>query len=312
MRFLILGAGALGGYFGGMLIKAGADVTFLVRPARAAQLRRDGLVVKTQDGGELRTQVRAVQQSQLDGTYDVVLLSCKAYDLDGAMDAIAPAVGEQSVIVPVLNGVRHIDVLTDRFGPGRVLGGLTVINAALMPDGTIQQSQVRVNITAIGELDGRSSSRCTAIKTALEAGGIPVQVTENILVMMWEKFFGFACSATIASLSRSRAGVIARAADGASFVSAVIGECTRVVTAVGYPPLPALDTAGQIRGLFSQPNSTYGPSMLIDMEDNRPTEGEHTIGDLAERAVRVGVSAPLLSAARCNLQTYEINRSNSK
>jgi 2-dehydropantoate 2-reductase len=309
MRYLILGAGALGGYFGAMLIKGGADVTFLVRPARAAQLKRDGLVVKTQDGGELRTQVKIVQQGQLEGTYDVVLLSCKAYDLDSAMDAIAPAVGEESLIVPVLNGVRHIDVLTERFGSGRVLGGLTVINAALMPDGTIQQSQVRVNITAIGELDGRLSSRCTAIKTALEAGGIPVQVADNILAMMWEKFFSFACSATIASLSRSRAGVIARAADGASFVSAVIGECTRVVTAVGYPPLPTFNSAGQISGLFSQPDSAYGPSMLIDMEDGRPTEGEHTIGDLAERAVRVGVSAPLLTAARCNLQTYEINRS---
>jgi 2-dehydropantoate 2-reductase len=309
MRYLILGAGALGGYFGAMLIKGGADVTFLVRPTRAAQLKRAGLVVKTQDGGELRTQVKIVQQGQLEGTYDVVLLSCKAYDLAGAMDAIGPAMGEQSVIVPVLNGVRHIDVLTERFGSGRVLGGLTIINAALMPDGTIQQSQVRVNITAIGELDGRLSSRCTAIKTALEAGGIPVQVTDNILVMMWEKFFGFACSATIASLSRSRAGVIARAADGASFVSAVIGECTRVVTAVGYPPLPAFNSAGQISGLFSQPDSAYGPSMLIDMEDGRPTEGEHTIGDLAERAVQAGVSAPLLTAARCNLQTYEINRS---
>jgi 2-dehydropantoate 2-reductase len=309
MRYLILGAGALGGYFGAMLIKGGADVTFLVRPARAAQLKRDGLVVKTQDGDEFRTQVKVIQQGQLEGTYDVVLLSCKAYDLDSAMDAIAPAVGEQSVIVPVLNGIRHISVLTERFGPQHVLGGLTVINAALMSDGTVQQSQVRINITAIGELDGHSSSRCSAIKTALEAGGIPVQVTDNILVMMWEKFFGFVCSATIASLSRSRAGVIARAAGGSSFVSAVIEECKRVVTAVGYPPLAAFDTAGQIRGAFSQSNSTYGPSMLIDMEDGRPTEGEHTIGDLAERAVREGVSAPLLTAARCNLQTYEINRS---
>ena len=309
MRYLVLGAGALGGYFGGMLLKGGADVTFLVRPARAAQLKRDGLVIKTQDGGELRTRVRTVQQGQLDGTYDVVLVCCKAYDLESAMDAVAPALGEQSAVIPLLNGVRHIDVLTERFGPARVLGGLTVINAALMPDGTIQQSQVRINLTAIGELDGRPSSRCTAIKTEMEAGGVPVQVVDNILVMMWEKYFGFACSATIASLTRSRAGVIARSAAGASFVSAVIEECTRVVTALGYPPLPAFNTAGQIAGLFSQPDSAYGPSILIDMEDGRPTEGEHTIGDLAGRAAREGVSAPLLAAARCNLQTYEINRS---
>lgn len=137
------------------------------------------------------------------------------------MDAIAAAMGEHSVIVPVLNGVRHIDVLKERFGAQRVLGGLTVINAALLPDGTIQQSQVRINITAIGELDGQPSSRCPAIKAALGAGGIPVQIMDQILLMMWEKFFGFVCSATIATLSRSRAGGIAQAAAGASFVSAV-------------------------------------------------------------------------------------------
>ena len=113
MRYLVLGAGALGGYFGGMLLKGGADVTFLVRPARAAQLRNDGLIVRTQDGGEFSAQVRTVQKGQLDGTYDVILLSCKAYDLDGAMDAIAPAIGEQSVIVPVLNGVLAVEMHAD-------------------------------------------------------------------------------------------------------------------------------------------------------------------------------------------------------
>jgi 2-dehydropantoate 2-reductase len=106
----------------------------------------------------------------------------------------------------VLNGVRHIDVLTERFGPGRVLGGLTVINAALMPDGTIQQSQVRINLNIIGELDGRASARCTAIRSALDAGGIPTQISDNIRAMMWAKFFGFVCSATIATLTRSRGG----------------------------------------------------------------------------------------------------------
>ncbi len=309
MRYLVLGAGALGGYFGGMLLKGGADVTFLVRPKRAAQLQRDGLVVKSQDG-ELRVQARTLQQGQVDGAYDVVLLCCKAYDLDDAINAIAPAVGDQGVVLPVLNGVRHIEVLAKAFGAQRVLGGLTAINAALMPDGIIQQSQVRINITAIGELDGRISSRCTAIKTALEAGGIPVQVSENIIAGMWMKFFGFACSATVASLSRSRAGAIASSGAGASFVSAVIEECTRAVTAEGYPPPP--ETAGLIQGLFSQPNSTYGPSMLIDIEDGRPTEGEHTIGDLVGRATRRGVSTPLLGAALCNLQAYEINRSRSR
>ncbi|WP_052363090.1 ketopantoate reductase family protein [Bradyrhizobium sp. DOA9] len=258
MRYLVLGAGALGGYFGGMLVKGGADVTFLVRPKRAEQLGKDGLIVKLQDGGELRTKVRTVQQDQLDGTYDVILLCCKAYDLDGAMDALAPAISDRSVILPVLNGVRHIDVLTARFGQARVLGGLTTINTALMPDGTIQQSQIRINLNAIGELDGRSSDRCAAIKAALEAGGIPVQISDTIVAMMWAKFFGFVISATVATLTRSRAGAIAASASGPSFVSNVIEECTRAVTAAGYPPAPppAPDTAGMMRGMFSQPGST--------------------------------------------------------
>ena len=312
MRYLVLGAGALGGFFGGMLIKGGADVTFLVRPGREAQLRRDGLIVRTQDGAEIRSQVRTVQQDKLNGTYDVILLTCKAYDLGSAMDAVAPAVGEQSVILPLLNGVRHLDILKDRFGGERVLAGLTIINAALMPDGSIQQSQLRINLTAIGELDGRPSSRCTAIKAALEAGGIPVQIPDNILALMWEKFWTFTGIATIASLSRSRAGVVARSAAGAALVSAVIAECTTVVSALGYPPLPALNAAAQITAIFSQPDSTYGPSMLIDMEGGRPTEGEHTIGDLADRAARAGVNAPLLTAARCNLQAYEISRNHKR
>lgn len=314
MRFLVLGAGALGGFFGSRLIKGGADVTFLVRPGRGAQMRRDGLVVNGQDGDVFRSPVKVLQQDQIEGPYDVVLLTCKAYDLDSAIAAITPAMGERSAVLPLLNGVRHIDILSEKFGRQHVLGGLTVINAALLGDGTIQQSQLRVNLNVIGELDGRTSDRCFAIKTALDTGGIPLQIADNILAMMWAKLHGFATNAAIATLTRSRAGVIARTSTGASFVSAVLNECERVVTAVGYPPAPppAPDTAAIVRGLFAQPDSTYGPSMLIDMEDGRPTEGEHTIGDLVRHAAQKNISVPILTAALCNLQAYEINRTQAK
>jgi 2-dehydropantoate 2-reductase len=191
-----------------------------------------------------------------------------------------------------------------------VLGGLTVINAAVLSDGTIQQSQVRVNLNVIGELDGRTSERCVAIKSAFDAGGIPIQIADNILAMMWAKFHGFAAIAAIATLTRARAGTIVKTASGASFVAAVLAEVERIVTAAGYPPPPppAPDTAAIVRGLYSQPDSTYGPSMLIDMEDGRPTEGEHVFGDLVRRATQHGVNVPILSAALCNLQAYEIDR----
>jgi 2-dehydropantoate 2-reductase len=305
MRYLVLGAGALGGYFGGRLLKGGADVTFLVRPARAAQLQRDGLVVKAQDG-EIRLPARTVFKDAIDGPYDVVLLCCKAYDLAGAIDAIAPAMGASSVVLPMLNGMRHIAVLTDRFGAGRVLGGVTAINAALMPDGTIVQSLLRINITMFGELTGEPSARCAAIQQALAAGGLPATVSDDINGMMWWKFFGFTAIATIASLTRARAGAIARSGAGASFVSAVVAECARIAEAEGFPQ--KADTFNLLRGMFSQADSTYGPSLLVDIEGGRRTEGEHTIGDMVERATRRGLEAPILGAALCGLQAYEFTR----
>jgi len=306
MRFLVLGAGALGGLFGGRLLNGGADVTFLVRPRRAEQLKRDGLIVKTLDG-ELRTPVKIVQQGQIDDPFDVILLCCKAYDLDDAMNAIAPAMGEQSVVVPVLNGIGHIDLLKERFGPARVLGGLTNINAALLADGTIQQTPgVRVNMNLIGELDGHKSSRCEAIKGALDAGGIPAEVVDNVIARMWNKFFGWACIATISSVTRAPTGMTAQSAIGPSFVSAVIDECAKIFLAEGYPPPPEfLDV---LRGVLSQTRTDSRVSILIDMDGGRRTEGEQTIGDLVARAAKRGIAVPILTAALCNLQVYEINR----
>ena len=305
MRFLILGAGAIGGYFGAKLLKGGGDVTFLVRPGRAAQLASDGLVVKARDG-EIRTRARTLQAGQIEGHYDVVLLTCKAYDLDGAIDAIAPAVGPGTVVLPLLNGVRHIDILAGRFTEPRILGGLTVINPVMLPDGTIEQSPVSMTITAIGELSGGPSIRCTKIQQALATGGIAVDVAEDIRAAMWQKLFGFACNAAITTLTRSRAGVVAQTAAGSQFVNEVLDEATRIMEAEGYRP--AEQTLGLIRGLFAQVGSNYAPSLFVDMAEGRPTEGEHTIGDLVRRAGERGISTPILNAALCNLQAYEIGR----
>ena len=306
MRFLVLGAGAIGGYVGGKLQKGGADVTFLVRPRRAAQLADRGLVLKAQNE-EIRAPVKTVLAGQIDGPYAVIVLCCKAYDLDDAVLAIAPAVGPDTAVLPFLNGIRHVSVLSERFGPERVLGGLTAVNAVLAPNGDVVQSPVKIDMTAFGELTGPRSARCAAIHQAFAAAGMSAAVSDDVVASMWAKFFAFACIATIATLTRSRAGVIAVAAGGASLVAATLEECGRVVTAEGYPP-PA-PVADIVRGLYAQRDSQYRPSMLVDMEEGRPTEGEHTIGDLVERATRRGVPVPLLTAARCSLQAYELTRS---
>jgi 2-dehydropantoate 2-reductase len=221
------------------------------------------------------------------------------------MDAIAPAVGDGTAILPVLNGVRHIDVLKDRFGALHVLGGSTVINAALLPDGAIQQSQVRINMNFHGELDGKITPRCMAIAHDLRL--IDGKAVPDIGTQMWGKLCGYACNATVATLTRSRAGVIARSAAGAALVSAVLGEVASVVSAEAGVPVPP-EFGDLIRGMFAQPASTYAPSILVDMEEGRPTEGEYTIGDLVDRANQRSIAVPILTAARCNLQAYDIKR----
>src|SRR3712207_1776134 len=139
MRILVLGAGAIGGYYGLHLAQAGAEVSFLVRPGRSAQLERDGLVVQTR-GEERRRSVRTLLAGQVDRPFDAVVLTCKAYDLPSAMEAVAPAVGPASVVVPLLNGLAHLDALDARFGPARVLGGVAYIATALGEDGTIRHA----------------------------------------------------------------------------------------------------------------------------------------------------------------------------
>ena len=162
MRVLVLGAGALGGYFGGKLQKSGIDVAFLVRPRRAAQLADRGLVLKAQDG-DIRLPARTIRAGHVDGAYDVVLLCCKAYDLEEAMAAVAPAVGPGTAVLPVLNGIRHVAALVERFGASQVLGGVTGVNAVLEPGGDVVQSPARIDMTALGELTGERSTRCAEI-----------------------------------------------------------------------------------------------------------------------------------------------------
>jgi 2-dehydropantoate 2-reductase len=301
MRFLVLGAGALGGYFGGRLLQGGADVDFLVRPRRAEQLARDGLVVKTHDG-EIRRPASIVQAGAVAGPYDVVLMSCKAYDLDEAMTAIAPAVTGTCFIAPVLNGIKHVETMASRFGRNHVLGGLTAVNAVLTPDGEIVQSPVRVEMTAFGEIDGTVSARCTALQQAFAASGMKADI-DAIMARMWAKFVAFASIAAISTLCRARAGAIAQAAASRALVEATLDECARIAAAEGHAVPDGIRDA--VRGLYSQPASGYGPSILVDMENRRTTEAEHTIGDMVDRAHKHGLAAPILTAARCNLQVYE-------
>ncbi|MFO1027507.1 MAG: 2-dehydropantoate 2-reductase [Acetobacteraceae bacterium] len=307
MRLLILGAGALGGYFGAKLTQGGAEVEYLVRPGRAAQLRADGLVIIA-NGAESRTPAKGIGREQIAGAYDVVLLGCKGFDLEDAIESVAPAIGPATTILPVLNGIRHIDILAARFGRDHVLGCQTFENASLRPDGVIVRPALTAfrGYTTFGELGGGGSARCEAIREALAAGGMEGIVSDDILAAMWAKFRMFCFASTITTLCRSRAGAIAASASSGRLVEAVLAEVGAVTAAEGYPV--SAEQAVFLRSLFADPESIYGPSMLWDMQNNRRTEAEHVIGDMVDRAARLGVAVPVMTAARCNLEAYEINR----
>src|SRR4030088_1234554 len=187
MRILVVGAGAIGGYFGGRMLQAGRDVTFLVRPKRAAELADAGLVIKSPNGDVTLKDPPALQADKLSEKFDVVLLSCKAFGLDDAIKSFASAVGPQTSIIPLLNGMLHLDVLDSKFGPERVLGGLCAIAATLNEHREVVQLAPMQSLNC-GERGGGSSDRVRAIAEVMAGGTFDSAASEHIIQDMWEKW----------------------------------------------------------------------------------------------------------------------------
>src|SRR5262245_8799844 len=167
MRILVVGAGGIGGYFGGRLLEAGRDVTFLVRPRRRAQLAASGLSIRSPAGDFDFSAPPTVTADELHDAFDLILLSCKSYDLDSAIESFATAVGPTTVILPLLNGMRHMDVLDRRFGADRVLGGLCIISSALDAEGRVLHLN-DLHTLAFGERSGSNGALAAAIGEAFE------------------------------------------------------------------------------------------------------------------------------------------------
>lgn len=303
MRILVVGAGATGGYFGARLAQAGRDVTFLVRPARAEQLRTDGLQIVSPHG-DLRLEPRLVDTAQLFPEYDVVLLAVKAFALEAALDDVAPAVGPATMVLPFLNGMRHIDVLTARFGERPILGGVCLVATTLDTLGRILQLGDMQQLV-YGERDGTASPRVAALDGLMQGAGFAARSSPQIMQEMWEKWVMLATNAGITCLMRGSIGDIV-GADGRDTILALLAECQATASASGHPPRQAvIDFAAS---LLTTPGSPLTASMLRDIEGNHATEAEHIIGDLADRAERLGIATPLLRLARRHLGTYAARR----
>ncbi len=303
MRILVVGAGAVGGYFGGRLLQAGRDVTFLVRPRRAAALAKSGLSIRSRFGDFHHPSPPIVLQEGLARPFDLVLLSCKAYDLEGAMETFARAVGKGTAILPLLNGMRHIDALSDRFGPEPVLGGQCVISATLDADGAIVHLN-DLHAMSFGELDGLRSARIEAIASAVVSGGFDARLSHEIRQEMWEKWVFIASAAGITCLMRSAVGDYV-AAGASDLAAGLLGECAAIAAAQGFPPRgPALERA---RATLTASGSPLKASMLRDIEGGLRVEGDHILGDLLRRADKPD-DGSLLRIAALSVKAYEAQR----
>jgi 2-dehydropantoate 2-reductase len=305
VQFLVVGAGAIGGYFGGRLLEAGQDVTFLVRPGRAAQLAATGLVIRSGFGDVALGSPAYVLASDISDPYDIVLLSCKAYDLDQAMASFAAAVGTETAILPLLNGLSHIDRLSAHFGAERVLGGQCFISASLDPSGAILHLN-ESHTLSFGERDGALSNRVETIAAAMAGARFDARVSEEILLEMWEKWVFIATLAGITCLMRVPVGDLV-SAGGADLALALLDECAAVAAAAGYPPRS--EAMERSRGVLTTVGSGLAASMLRDVERGARTEAEHILGEMLRR--RGGDSRAdhsLLRVAYTYLLAYETRR----
>ena len=302
MRVLVLGAGATGAYFGARLIESGCAVSFLVRTARAEQLRRDGLRVRSPHG-DFAGSVDLLTAVPPAAAFDLILLSCKAYDLDTALAAIAPAVGVNSRVLPLLNGLRHLDLLDLAFGAGRVLGGLCHISVALQPDGSVQQMGQLHRLTFGARAP---DARLDAIADALLAAPVDVRRSERVIDAMWEKFAFLATLAAMTCLMRGSIGEIVATPDGDLLLRRCYAEACAVAAAAGHAVGAEAQT--EAAAILTTPGSPLKASMLRDLQRGATTECEHIIGDLIGRGAAHGVDMPLLRAAAAHLRMYERER----
>jgi 2-dehydropantoate 2-reductase len=305
MRILVVGAGAIGGFFGGRMLEAGRDVTFLVRPRRATELADAGLVIKSPNGDATLNNPPTVQADKLTEKFDVVLLSCKAFDLDDAIKSFAPAVGPQTAIVPLLNGMLHLDVLDGRFGSERVLGGLCAIAATLNDEREVLQLMPMQSLN-FGERDGKLSTRVRAIADVMASGNFGGVASEHIIQEMWEKWVFLASLAASTCLMRTSVGNILAAPGGRDFILGMLDECSAVAVAQGHAPrAPFLERS---RGMLTAEGSPMTASMFRDIKAGAPVEADHVIGDLVARGDAAKVPVPKLRTAYIHLKAYEKQR----
>ncbi len=304
MKTLVLGAGGIGGYFGGRLAQAGADVTFLVRPKRREQLLRDGLRIES-PLGNVQMPVKTVLAEELKPGYDVVLFTCKAYDLDSAMDAIAPAMQGHAAVLPMLNGIAHFDRLDARFGAANVMGGTCQINAMLRKDGTVVHGDPLQRIL-FGERDKTESARAKALAAEMAKSTLDWKLSPDIVQDLWEKVVFLSALAATTCLFRGNVREIIAAPGGREAMERALDANAAIATKEGHAPRASV--VEPMRKRLTDPEGLWSASMLRDLEGGGQVESDHIVGWMLERARKHGIDDTILSLAYTHLKAYEARR----
>ena len=262
-------------------------------------------MIKSPNGDVTLKNPPTVQADKLTEKFDVVLLSCKAFDLDDAITSFAPAVGPQTSIIPLLNGMRHLDVLDKKFGRERVLGGLCAIAATLNEAREVVQLAPMQSLN-FGERDGKLSDRVRAIAEIMASGKIGSVASENIVQEMWEKWVFLASLAASTCLMRTSVGNILAVSGGKDFILGMLDECSAVAGAEGHAPSGPFFQ--RTRGLLTADGSQMTASMFRDIKAGAAVEADHVIGDLIARGDAAKVPVPRLRIAYTHLKAYEKQR----
>jgi 2-dehydropantoate 2-reductase len=299
LRFLIVGAGAVGGFVAARLAGAGHHVSVLALPRSAERLRAGGLRIASGDATSvLRPTV--VTADKLTPGYDAIVLAVKSDNLDGAMTDIAPAVQPPTVILPFLNGMAHVEALTGRFGSA-VLGGTLRIATQTEDDGTIRVLTPQFDVE-LGELDGSPSTRIDRLASAFKNAGAGVAVPGNIVDAMWAKWVFIASLGAVTSLMRAPVGDIVAVPGGQQFAQSVLSEAAATAAASSHPvPAGQLQVTEQV---LTAPGSPASSSLTRDLIAGRRTEVEAVLADLAARARAAGTATPLIDLAVLALRIH--------
>jgi 2-dehydropantoate 2-reductase len=300
MRIAVVGVGGLGGYIGGRLAHTGQEVIFIARGERLRTLQEAGLRVRAPDGEFLIQPVQATDNPAEVGPVDLVLFCVKTYDVVPAAAQIGPLVGPQTALLPVQNGLEHIEQLRTLLGSHALLGGMALLNAHSLAPGVIERPGGPHRLE-LGELDGQASARCAAIAEVLVAAGIEAVVSPQIVERMWWKL-AIMGGAGVFSVVRGSKGQFWEIPETQDLIRQAVAEGVAVATAHGIALSPALPE--EIIAIGNSQPPQYKPSMLVDLEHGRRLEVEALNGALVRLGRAAGVATPINAYIYACLKPY--------